>query len=153
MHVLNVVKSVLLPQVAQSRDLWANAAIKIINIHFSLRSYGPGEYGELPTYYWWTQPCKLRAFIWQFVVNNNIIIIYTTHHEKWFHYKHIFVNLLSKPCLATLVHFPPFVHQWWISSCLENLQFTGGVHQLWSQFSIHQLWSGKHPIYQFMSAS
>ena len=28
-----------------------------------LRSYGPDEYGELPTHCWRTPPGKLRAFI------------------------------------------------------------------------------------------
>ena len=96
-------------------------------------------------------PCNLRMFIWQFAINNNIIIIYTTDHEQCFHYKHSFVNLLSNLALQLLSIFCHFFHKWWISSHLENLQFTGGADQLWSQLNaIHWLWSGEHHIHQFI---
>ena len=40
-----------------------------------------------------------------------------------------------------LLHFPPIFRKWWISGRLENLQFIGGVHRLWS---------GKHHSHQFI---
>ena len=118
-------------------------------------SYGSGEYGELSTYCRWTRPCKLRASIWQFAVNHNTHHVWfafkTMHHEQWFHYKDFFVNLLWNRYRATFLHLQPFFHKWWILYRLENLQFTGGVHQLWSQLNtIHPLWSGKHHIHQFI---
>ena len=102
----------------------------------TLRSYGHGKYGELPIYCWWTPPCKLRAFIWQFAVYNNVIFTCTTHHEHWFHYKHIFCQLIIEPSLVTFVHFPTFssqmvnmdlhskspVHRWcsWVVKSIER---------------------------------
>ena len=42
-------------------------------------------------------------------------------------------------------------HKWRIWTCMENLQFTGGVHQMWSKLNaIHQFWSGKRHVHQFI---
>ena len=67
-----------------------------------------------------------------------MICFKTTCHEQWFHYKH-FVHLLWSLTLQLFSICHHSFHKWWISSRLENLQFTGGVHLLRSQLNSNSL--------------
>ena len=80
-----------------------------------------------------------------------MIYFKTTHYEQWFHYIHIFVNLLWNLTLQPFSICHNVFHNWWISSRFKYLQSTGGVHPLWSQLNtIHRMWSEKHHVHRFI---
>ena len=67
-----------------------------------LHSYGPGEY-MVNLHLTASEHHHVKN--WQFTANN--IIIYTSHHERWFHYRHVFFGqFIIEPCLCNFCPFP-----------------------------------------------